>query len=1094
MRVSTYLLTALVLLLVIGCAGHDSVPVLPQDQATTDAMSGGQSHESIPENRYILGLWVGTVNEDRTQVVITPLRGAEFHLNATNILEGGMCADCLEISNLHAPFPGELWLDLTIRHPYDDGLNLTIFDPRAIFISGGDYDFIELGRTTAWGEDVPVLLNPDGFTQLFNPTEYPEDSSLPPTLKYWTGQFATGGDLSATLNPYIAYASDEPRRMFLPGSEETLTVKLALPSGPLQFGYAVDVCWTDPGGPVTDPEIDFPPDANSLEPYMVEVNLCEPLTSEQGDESCVHVLVSDHQGQLTLGPVMLEAPDLFSGTVICSYFTQIDEDTFDYAGQITNEFGAEPGTYPMLVKSYSIVDDPNLGEVNAWFVTKVDIVPAGSLHPVAVADLYPAAQFMDQPVHFFDDGSYDPDGGEIVLYEWDWDSDGTFDEEGQDVYHSWPLTGNYEVNFRVTDDEGMTDELDEPLSVYVYDGEIDFSSLTPPWLNYTPRLNITEGDCYAVTSGFFLHFYDISDPLNPVWITRIDDLKMYHVNHLASKDGYIYIAQEDIDNPRLSIVDVDPVQETHLVGSVDISCGYPLSVTIKDNYAWVGCTGSGSAGHAISFVDITDPESAFEAGYVNLMVLPHNIAFENGYTYVGDNGEGTGISVYDITIPDQIEYLHTFHVGSAHDLIVDNGYTFFFNVYAQIIDITPPDSYVEINEMASFYGWDFEVRDGYLYGTASIDDVGGWVVYDIDPPEDAFVVAQIPDLIGFNTTLTDGYAFVTDQGIATHINDITPPETSETAAFIYSLDGKLTDLAIDGDTVLVSRDESSFWPITIHKPGNIISVSNNDPQTAQILDVLNVESGPDVITIHNGYLLAAGNEKFYVVDISNAEMLSIASEIPIEGDPSDIAIDGSYAYITTSSGLVSIDISSPVSPVLTGLLPLTHTPLHLEVQDGFAYMLTHIDTHQTGLDIADISDPALMTYVDTVILNGHIGMFSPYYYETGGCLATIDQYMYAITRAQSGEYNFLNIMRISDPGSVEVVDTLTLNSGNLHDIIIEGPIAYIIGLDQLLKLDLTNAESPVITNISEDIRGTRVRKENSRLYVLGSGLETFDLL
>ena len=85
-------------------------------------------------------------------------------------------------------------------------------------------------------------------------------------------------------------------------------------------------------------------------------------------------------------------------------------------------------------------------------------------------------------------------------------------------------------------------------------------------------------------------------------------------------------------------------------------------------------------------------------------------------------------------------------------------------------------------------------------------------------------------------------------------------------------------------------------------------------------------------------------------------------------------------------------------------------------------------------------------------------------------------------------------MRITDPGSVEVVDTLPLNTGNLHDILIEGPIAYIIGLDQLLKLDLSSPESPVITNISEEIIGSRVFKENSRLYVLRYGLETYGLL
>ena len=54
-------------------------------------------------------------------------------------------------------------------------------------------------------------------------------------------------------------------------------------------------------------------------------------------------------------------------------------------------------------------------------------------------------------------GSHDPDGN-IVLYEWDWESDGTFDASGTDPEypHSFDSPGVYHVGLRVTDNDGAT--------------------------------------------------------------------------------------------------------------------------------------------------------------------------------------------------------------------------------------------------------------------------------------------------------------------------------------------------------------------------------------------------------------------------------------------------------------------------------------------------------------------------------------------------------------------------------------------------------------------------------------------------------------
>jgi len=883
----------------------------------------------------------------------------------------------------------------------DDNLNLTAFDPRAIFIAGGDYVFTELGRTVAVGDAVPLMLNSDGLTQLFNPTDYPEDSYLPPALKYWTGQFATGGDLSATLNPYIALAKEQPRRMFLPGSEETVTVKLAVPTGPIQFGYAVDVSWIDPGIPVVDPVTDFPPDANTLEPYEITIDMDEWLDSEQYSEVTVRVYVSDHQGLSTISSVILEAPDIFGGTVECAYIGPVDDDTFEYTGQITNEFGSEPGEYPMLVRTVSLTDDLNLGEVNAWEVM-----------------------------------------GLKVIY-----------------------------------------------------GYINYTEQTPPWLNNGQIYNITEGDCYAVGTDTHLHIYDITDPVDPVWVTGLDGLRMCFTHHLASKDGYIYVANTDALNTTLTIVDVDPVQEAHVVGSHDVSCGAPMTVSIRDNYAWVGCRDCGGD-HSISFFDITDPENAYEVGYVDILDCPYAIAFEDGYTYVISDGAGYGLSVYDITIPDQVEYLNTFHIGSLHDIVVDNGYTYTFYNNGEILDITPPDLLIEVKELGALKNNDIAVRDGYLYGTSGEYWDREWVVYDIDPPEDASVVAAIPGLDGGKIALNGDYAYVTDPAIKTCIIDISSPEFPETVGYIYSLDSNLKEIADYDHTLFLARDESSeYGPCDHCEPGNVISVSNASPQTAQILDVLDLEVGSDVIGVYNGYAYAAGYNILYTVDITDPENLALVTETPITGDPSSLIVDWPNLFMATSDGITSIDISSPSSPAVTDHLHCSNVPLYIQIRDGYAYALMHVSEDTSGIGIIDISDPYSLVEVDMVLISGRIMQVGEQFWEYSGFLEMHDEYLYSATYNVVGIYGkyALNVLRIVDPGTLEVVDTLVLDSGHIHDMTIDYPTAYIIGRDNLLTLDLTEPDSPVINGNSEEIIGCYVWKNDSILYVINKGLQNYDL-
>ena len=265
----TALMWAFAAFMVISCSGGS--PMSPLTLSITPSITLPETDSSAWAGRYLLGFWDIRISADRSSAEVTQVRGARAHLNVLHTLEKE-CTDCLIINKVKILPSGELSADLTLKHPYLGGQRFTGFDVRGILIAGSDYEFPASGRKIALGDDLLKLANADGYTSLFNPTDFPVNPGLPYMLQYTKGNYSMGkGPFTATLNPYLAYSKDKPRRMFAVGTSETRTVILALPPGELQFGYAVDASWCPVTGPVTDPVKDFPPKANCIEAYEVSV-------------------------------------------------------------------------------------------------------------------------------------------------------------------------------------------------------------------------------------------------------------------------------------------------------------------------------------------------------------------------------------------------------------------------------------------------------------------------------------------------------------------------------------------------------------------------------------------------------------------------------------------------------------------------------------------------------------------------------------------------------------------------------------------------------------------------------------------------------
>jgi PKD repeat protein len=162
----------------------------------------------------------------------------------------------------------------------------------------------------------------------------------------------------------------------------------------------------------------------------------------------------------------------------------------------------------------------NLGATSTA-TAKIDVGKANQ-PPVADFSWNPSSPKQGQTITFDASASYDPDGS-ITKYEWDWNSDGTYEESRTTptTTHSWSNTGTYTVTLRVTDNSGTTKTKAKQVTVST-SGPPPFNP--PSWV--TKLMSITgvhetwKGDYWYVKIPFNLNYLpsmDYSFNTNAAW-------------------------------------------------------------------------------------------------------------------------------------------------------------------------------------------------------------------------------------------------------------------------------------------------------------------------------------------------------------------------------------------------------------------------------------------------------------------------------------------------------------------------------------------------------------------------------------------------
>ena len=592
-------------------------PLVPDNINHGIVASADQSHYLL----YDALIQIDPSDPENIQYEIFPLRMSSVHLNILKLLEDAPCTDCFKIVGFDIPEPGFLNVDIEITHPFPDP-DLTAFDVRGIIMFDGSHVFPATGVTVSdstLGDG--ELLNPDGYTSLYNASTF--GSAPGPYTGYYEGNFSTPTMPDGDVNGYIRHISDDPsntRNAFFAGDSDVSPYHLKIPSGPFVLGYAVDANWAPPiSSPVEDPMQDFGLNANSPEPWKLDAyeNPGGDGLTTGGGSTIISVKVYDWEGKTTYGSPRIECPELFSTPVSASWVV----DNFDYSifdAYIGNPNHAPAGEYLLLVSVEANENDPDLQpwmDLTAYQFCTVEVTGGepGDYDPIAIAESDTDSQYIGNPITFDGSDSYDPDGGDIVKYEWQWQSGMEFLEGTAIQDHAYTNQGTFEVQLRVTDDDGQTDLLDQPLEITIYENPEDAIAQTWGGVAIEEAHDMAmdgSGDIYVV--GQFNHTTDF-DPgpgvfekspagSNDVFLSKFSSDGIWQWTNTFGGTGNddVTCVQIDVDGGVLvsgsffSKVDFDPGPGKETRQSAGYTDAYVNRFDPNGNFTWVITWGGSS--------------------------------------------------------------------------------------------------------------------------------------------------------------------------------------------------------------------------------------------------------------------------------------------------------------------------------------------------------------------------------------------------------------------------------------------------------------------------------------------------------------------
>jgi hypothetical protein len=478
------------MLIALGCSGTGGTTTPPAEIPERNAGSDA--------GHMLWGMYQFVADPQAQTLEVVPMHNADMHLNVLPFLEPPPFVN-LALESLE--FNGNIIeTDIGLKHPFLGLTEFTGFDVCGIMITMGNVAGFTDNRVRLAGDGDTRLLNADGYSRWWNPSEFPHDGS-------WTG-YKDGllgtpdymAHYNCTVNGYKYFCDDltspnstldqvslENRGMFSAGKKivRHYTIELGLQG--LVFNYAIDACWEFPTGgyPWKAPD-DFPEAANRPEPWWVDAHVISNglwnFNNYTGGSLSMSIDVYDWFNT-EMNILSVESPGNFepladmtpsgSGQGYSTYEVEIADAT------------PAPGEIQVLITAEC--EDIGFGgkipanNTSAYQVIYVPVAdePIGELEAMGTAEIMPYFDGFrptgtpDDPIptEWYIKLDASQSTGPIAEYLWEIDGDDLFDDakgKTADVYYDFP--GSYVIKLKITNGAGGEDVYELPGSFEIVEG------------------------------------------------------------------------------------------------------------------------------------------------------------------------------------------------------------------------------------------------------------------------------------------------------------------------------------------------------------------------------------------------------------------------------------------------------------------------------------------------------------------------------------------------------------------------------------------------------------------------------------------------
>lgn len=553
-----------------------------------------------------------------------------------------------------------------------------------------------------------------------------------------------------------------------------------------------------------------------------------------------------------------------------------------------------------------------------------------------------------------------------------------------------------------------------------------------PLITFPIRDIAVMGDVAYLASAASIQVINISDPVNPRWVSQLQFPK--YVEGIVVLERYLYAAAGVAG---LHVVDISNPQDPSTVGVFDTS-GSATSVAVDTADGSFVLVADGTGGLLV--VDVSEPRSPRKmatygpgegfTGSAQVVTISGATAYVSAV--LAPDGRN-GVHVFDIrtpTVPRHRDLIRP-QRGTIVDVAIEEGIVYM----SEVVDsnnqnggiLVAEETNLETVQRVQVQGMPRQVavRDRVVYLAAS----NGWRIADLTSPTRPVVTDAVRmPMGGVDLDLKGNRLYVADADHGIAVLDVSDPTA-------MSQIGILENLGVV---------PSESWSVEVAEPFAFVGGYELGLMSIDISDPTSPRAGNRAFAAGYGKALAFGGNFAYqasVGDFNGFRIFRIADpynpslmdSIATHHKAEDVAIRNNWLYVAdTEGGLSAWDISQPLQPIERGrIIPSDTSPKGMirgVVLDGAH---AYVTGYRPSLRIIDVSDPLQMIDVAQVEWGGIIGG------SNGRRIAVSNG------RAYLADYQLITAFDVRQPQTVEQLGYYAVKGSN--DVVADGDIVFANG-------------------------------------------------